>query len=249
MKKIAYSIASITLAAMSTSAIAGLQINNDNGAYATPAQQNNEVVLAQPFATSSSNTQAANTNAQALNTNQAAAAPVNATPAKTNSVANVNPRPEAVKTNATTDKAVTSKVKARYNDYDYLDPVYVAVSTENGVVRVDGNLEHDPEFEQAYFLAKTTDGVRAVDVERLEVRNSNVEFQDRETNAAIKVELYESGLVDGEDVSAWAIKTRTENGVVFVDGRVANENERLRVAEVIYATPSVEKVKTNVELY
>ena len=149
--------------------------------------------------------------------------------------------------NTASDKALSRKVEKRFADYDYLDQRYIDVSANENVVTVSGRVDEDPQFEQAYFLAATTPEVTDVDFNDLEVRNGEASLEDRELNAQVKVEIYESGFERDEDIANWAVKTRTEGGTVYLDGTLPNEEARLEIAEMLYAIPAVESVKTNVK--
>lgn len=147
------------------------------------------------------------------------------------------------------DTDVTKRVSRNYERYNYLAPEYVAVSTEKGIVYLEGEVALDREFDQAYLLATNTNGVLDVKPTALEVRESNVSYEDRKINADARVSLYENGLVgENDDITAWPIETRVVNGVVYVDGTVENEEQRHEVAQVLYKTEGVEKVRMHPEL-
>ncbi|AGW94204.1 BON domain-containing protein [Cupriavidus sp. DF5525] len=86
------------------------------------------------------------------------AAPTDAPPAPSSTGRTAAPRD----TEAASDRAITTEVRARLANARTLDPAKIRVSTTDGVVRLEGTVRDDKQRIMAMDLARSVRGVTAV---------------------------------------------------------------------------------------
>lgn len=60
------------------------------------------------------------------------------------------------------DAAITTKIKAKYATDDYISTFDISVTTEDGVVTLEGDVESEEALDQAVEIARNTAGVNDV---------------------------------------------------------------------------------------
>lgn len=171
-----------------------------------------------------------------------------------------------------TDGWLTTKVQAQYFADEDIKARYIDVSTRDAVVTLEGYVESQAAREEAVHIARNTDGVRSVD-DRLLIgvspeketfetatdapRGAVATGGSADADAARAGDAQPPAPLDDEQITRMvqarffldpAIKVRTidvttENGVVTLRGKVANETERAQALLVARHTNGVGRVE------
>ena len=132
---------------------------------------------------------------------------------------------------AQTDSGVTTKVKAKLAAANDVPASKIEVSTHNGVVTLTGNVDSAETKERALQLARETKGVTDV-VDMISVQTAegtgNAPEPDRSMGDRIDVD--------------------TREGVVYLTGNVASENEKTQAIRVAKGTEGVREVQANLTI-
>jgi hyperosmotically inducible protein len=80
-----------------------------------------------------------------------------------NDEANAEQLPPAAKADERTDTAITAEIKMKITDDELLDNSNIDVSTENGIVKLNGTVSSQAQLDRAAEIARNVQGVRTVD--------------------------------------------------------------------------------------
>lgn len=148
-----------------------------------------------------------------------------------------------------TNATLTAKVKSNLLWNQHVGGGDIAVSTENGVVTLEGVVASEAEKDLAVQLTRNTGGVRSVR-DRLQVQEgtpaetSMVEkaaqtVSDTYVTGQVKTVLMASKGMEGADVTV-----STDHGVVTLSGTVASEEQAEHVQQIVRNVQSVRKVNS-----
>lgn len=141
--------------------------------------------------------------------------------------------------NKATDIVITGKIKAKIA----LDPAVSVfktdVSTTQGVVFLSGQVNSDTDAAALIEIAQATDGVQDVNATQLTVNYSKQPFADIAITAKVKGILIREKIF-GKDVPATKVNVETNNGVVYLSGRVDTQQQ---ATNAIYLAKSIDGVK------
>jgi hyperosmotically inducible protein len=149
--------------------------------------------------------------------------------------------------NVVDDVAINTKILARYANDPLLNPFKITVSSSNGEVALSGQVDSDVQFERAIIIAESTNGVKGVNGKDLKVKSSDQPFTDTYITAKIKGSLLKNEMVNGDNYSAWAIHVETENGVVFLTGKVKDNDQKIKVITLVKAIEGVKNVQEDLK--
>lgn len=161
----------------------------------------------------------------------------------------------AVAACATTDTGLTGKVKAKLAAASDVPASKIEVATRNGVVTLTGNVDSAQIKERALQLARETKGVTDV-VDMISVQtaegNGNAPepsrtVGDRIDDAGITMKV-KASLLDDPVVKGLRIDVDTREGVVYLTGNVASENEKAQAIRVAKGTEGVREVQANLTI-
>jgi len=156
---------------------------------------------------------------------------------------------------AATDSGVTTKVKTKLAAANDVPASQIEVSTHNGVVTLTGNVDSAEAKEHALQIARQTKGVTDV-VDMIAVRTAagNGEapspdrtMGDRIDDAGITMKV-KANLLDDPVVKGLRIDVDTREGVVYLTGNVASENEKAQAIRVAKGTEGVRDVQANLTI-
>jgi hyperosmotically inducible protein len=156
---------------------------------------------------------------------------------------------------AQTDTGVTTKVKAKLAAANDVPASKIEVSTHNGVVTLTGNVDSAETKERALQLARETKGVTDV-VDMISVQTAegtgNAPEPDRSMgeridDAGITMKV-KANLLDDPVVKGLRIDVDTREGVVYLTGNVASENEKTQAIRVAKGTEGVREVQANLTI-
>ena len=142
------------------------------------------------------------------------------------------------------DAWITSKVESKLAADPEVNNFEIDVDTQDGVVRLSGNVEQEKARQEAEKLARSTEGVVAV---KNEIEIGDPSFKENVTDAwivtKIKAKLSASG-----DVNPFNVDVDAVEGVVTLSGIVEKE-EAKRVAEQLARdTQGVKEVRNQIKV-
>jgi hyperosmotically inducible protein len=148
------------------------------------------------------------------------------------------------------DTVITSTIKAKYANNPILSVFDIHVETNLGVVTLSGLVDSDTQYERSIILAENTDGVKKVNSDNLKVKSSTQILSDTMITAKIKGLLLKNKLVNEKEAEAnpWPIHIETKNGVVFITGTVANNDQKEQVIKTAKMVDGVKSVKADLRL-
>jgi hyperosmotically inducible protein len=118
------------------------------------------------------------------------------------------------------DSVITTKIKAKFTNNDNLNPLKISVSTHNGVVSLVGHVKNKQAFVDALRLVKTTKGVKAINDERLIIKDVNTAFTDAYITAKVEAAILRAKVLNDESIPLVGINAKTSNGIVTLSGHV-----------------------------
>ena len=139
------------------------------------------------------------------------------------------------------DSVITAKVKSKLVADPGLSVFDVDVSTNNGVVTLVGLVNSDTDAAALIQLTQSTDGVKDVDTNKLEVKHSEHPIQDMAITAKVKGMFIREKLM-GKNIPA-SVNVETNNGIVYLSGNVS---DRQQVENAVQVAKNIRGVK-NVE--
>jgi osmotically-inducible protein OsmY len=146
---------------------------------------------------------------------------------------------------------LTTKIQAKY----FADPIVrgrrIDVTSNNGVVSLNGTVTSEEERQKALEIARTTEGVRRVE-DRLQVSRGEAGATDRGltdqmTDAGITARVQSKFFLD-DIVKARRIDVDTTAGVVMLQGQVASESERQQAVALARSVDGVRDVKSQLQV-
>lgn len=141
------------------------------------------------------------------------------------------------------DSAITTKIKAEMTANKILNPLDVSVSTHNGVVSLKGTVDSDTEYEQAISIAQSVSGVKDINADKLEVKDSKSPLNDLAITAKIKGKLMRTEIFSNKKIAFWGVSIETKDQVVYLTGTAksrAEVNNIIRIAKSVEGVKSVE---------
>jgi len=119
-----------------------------------------------------------------------------------------------------TDTGITEKITTQFAEKTNLSPSKISVSTLKGVVKLSGEVKDKQTFVDAFWLARTTRGVKMVDVDDLEIKHVNTTLSDAYITAKIETSVLKAKILDDESIPLVGINATTANGIVTLTGEV-----------------------------
>lgn len=163
-----------------------------------------------------------------------------AAPAWVNAADEKKSTTEAVKTNVS-DSWITSKAKIALFADSRVPGTSVNVETQKGTLYLRGKVDTDAAKRAAEEVAKGVDGVKSVKNELQVVPAGDkkmVEAKDEDLTKQVKTRLQNDARLKKVDV-------RVDNGVVTLQGKVANIDDSARASQLARSVPGVRAVKND----
>lgn len=163
-----------------------------------------------------------------------------AAPAWVNAADEKKSTTEAVKTNVS-DSWITSKAKIALFADSRVPGTSVNVETQKGTLYLRGKVDTDAAKQAAEEVAKGVDGVKSVKNELQVVPAGDkkmVEAKDEDLTKQVKTRLQNDARLKKVDV-------RVDNGVVTLQGKVANIGDSARASQLARSVPGVRAVKND----
>lgn len=138
------------------------------------------------------------------------------------------------------DAGITSKVKAKFAaDPEVSNVASIDVDTQEGVVRLSGNVDTQAQKEEAEKLAKQTEGVRYV---RNDIDVGGGRSFGRGVDDAVITSKIKAKLTADPSMNPFNIDVDTDKGAVTLTGRVNDTTEKATAERVARDTAGVQSV-------
>lgn len=146
------------------------------------------------------------------------------------------------------DAAITGALKAQFMKDKLLNPFNITVTTRDGKVYLGGVVDTDIQYERAIALAESDDSVKDVDSSNLQVKNSQSAISDSVITAKIEGLLLKNKFFGNKDVSFWPVKIETKDGIVYLTGKVDNNNQKNNIITIAKSVNGVNDIKEDLSL-
>lgn len=143
------------------------------------------------------------------------------------------------------DNATTSIINNKITSDPILKRSNVIVTTNNGIVKLDGVVQTDNEAALLIQTAQSASGVKDIDTSALKVAESKQPFVDTVITAKIKGLFLQAKLFGTQDLRAATINVSTNNGIVSLSGIVNSTRQLERaiaIAKTVNGVKSVESI-------
>lgn len=148
-------------------------------------------------------------------------------------------------TGATKDSWITAKTKIALYADDRVPGTDINIDTKNGAVMLRGKVASADQKRAAEEVAKSVDGVTAVQNDLQVVPASErkaVNAEDKDLKSAVKTRIKQDTRLKGSDIDV-----RVDAGVVTLTGDVKDVGARARASEVARSVPGVRSVKNELQ--
>lgn len=143
------------------------------------------------------------------------------------------------------DNATTGIIKSKIANDPILKRSNVTVTTNNGIVKLNGIVQTDNEAILLIQTAQSASGVKDIDTSTLKVTDSKQPFVDMVITAKIKGLFLQAKLFGTRDLRAATINVSTNNGIVSLSGVVRNPQQverAIAIAKTVEGVKSVESI-------
>ncbi len=140
------------------------------------------------------------------------------------------------------DLAITAKITTQFAEKTNLNPSKISVSTQKGVVKLSGEVNDKQTFVDVFWLARTTGGVKMVDVDDLEIKHINTTLSDAYITAKIETAVLKAKILDDESIPLVGINATTKNGIVTLTGEVKRSQSITAILKRANAVRGVKKI-------
>jgi hyperosmotically inducible protein len=137
------------------------------------------------------------------------------------------------------DSVITAKIKTKFIFDKALKSSTIAVFTHKGVVTLKGVVNSDTQYKQAIELAQSADGVKDVETNGLSVKDSVTPLKDIAITAKINGKILKQKLFSDKEIQYSPISIETQNGVVYLKGKVKSEEVAKNILNIVKNTEGV----------
>ena len=146
------------------------------------------------------------------------------------------------------DTVITTKLTAKFTKSTLLNPFKISISTHDGHIKLSGHVNNTESFLEVLRLAKTTKGVKSIDVGQLEIKPVNTLFTDAYITAKVEAALLKAKILDDESIPLVGINASTENGVVTLTGQVKNAKSIDLILKRVGAVHGVKEIDSKLTI-
>lgn len=143
---------------------------------------------------------------------------------------------------ASADSIITTKIMNQFAEKTNMDPSKISVSTQKGIVKLSGEVKDKQTFVDAFWLARTTRGVKMVDVDDLEIKRINTTLSDAYITAKVETSVLKAKILDDESIPLVGINASTANGIVTLTGEVNRHKSINAILKRANAVHGVKKI-------
>jgi len=145
------------------------------------------------------------------------------------------------------DSLITAKIKSKIAVNKSLSIFSINVTTHNGVVKLDGEVNSNTDVGEVIEIAQATDGVTDIDVSHLTVKESNSPLLDTIITAKIKG-LYLKNKLFNSNISAMTVKVETNNGIVHLSGTADDQGQIDNAIKLAKTIKGVKEVHSRIKI-
>lgn len=141
------------------------------------------------------------------------------------------------------DNSTTSLVLDKIISIPALAHSNITVTTIDGIVKLTGVVNSEPEAILLIQTAQSVTGVKDVDAEHLTVAVSHQPFVDMVITAKIKGLYLQSKLFGSQDIPITSIIVTTNNGIVTLSGKVYSPHQMENAVKLAKSVQGVNEVQ------
>lgn len=145
------------------------------------------------------------------------------------------------------DSTITGFIYAQIALDDNLSQQNVNVTTNKGVVSLEGTVDSDTEASAAIQLASSATGVVSVDASKLKIKKSKQPFTDLVITAKVRGSLIRERIFDSGDFSG-KVNVETKNGVVYLSGTAKNTAQAQNAVKLAQSISGVTRVESTIKV-
>lgn len=146
------------------------------------------------------------------------------------------------------DSVITTKITAKFAKNQDLNPLKIFIKTEDGMVTLSGHVNDNQAFVDALRLAKSTKGVKSVEVEDLIIKPVNTVFTDAYITTKVEAAILKAKVFDDESIPIVGINAVTNNGAVTLNGKVQSNQSVLAIIRRVSAIEGVKKIISHLQV-
>ncbi len=146
------------------------------------------------------------------------------------------------------DASITAKITAQFAGKTTLTPSKISISTQKGIVKLSGEVKDKQTLIEAFWLARTTRGVKLVDIDDLEITRVNTTLSDAYITAKIETAILKAKILDDESIPLVGINATTANGIVTLTGDVKKNKSITAILRRTNAVHGVKKIVSSLRL-
>ena len=146
------------------------------------------------------------------------------------------------KNSESSDGFITSKITEQFAGISNLNPSKISIATQNGVVKLSGEVKDKQILVDAFWLARTTKGVKLVDINDLEIKHVNTTLSDAYITAKVETAVLKAKILDDESIPLVGINATTANGIVTLTGAVKKNKSITAILKRANAVRGVKKI-------
>lgn len=140
------------------------------------------------------------------------------------------------------DAGITAKITAQFAKKTTLTPSKISVSTQQGLVKLSGEVKDKQVLIDAFWIARTTKGVKLVDIDDLEIKHVNTTLSDAYITAKVETAVLKAKILDDESIPLVGINATTANGIVTLSGEVKKNKSITAILKRANAVQGVKKI-------
>ncbi|MDP1603700.1 MAG: BON domain-containing protein [Legionella sp.] len=146
------------------------------------------------------------------------------------------------------DSVITTKITAKFTKNRDINPLKIHITTKNGIVTLSGHVRDNQAFVDALRLAKSTKGVKSVDVDELFVKQVNTAFTDTYITAKVEAAVLKAKVFDDESIPLVGINATTVNGTVTLSGGVKQDKSIFAIIKRVNEVRGVKKIISRLQV-
>lgn len=140
------------------------------------------------------------------------------------------------------DSAITAKITTQLAEKENLTPSKISIFTQKGIVKLSGEVKDKQTFVDAFWIARSTRGVRMVDIDDLEIKHVNTTLSDAYITAKVETAVLKAKILDDESIPLVGINATTSNGIVTLSGEVKRNKSISAILKRANAIHGVKKI-------
>ncbi len=143
---------------------------------------------------------------------------------------------------ASSDARITAEITALFAVKTTLSPSKITISTQKGIVKLNGEVMDKQSLIEAFWLARITRGVKLVDIDDLEIKRVNTTLSDAYITAKIETAILKAKILDDESIPLVGINATTANGIVTLTGDVKKNKSITAILKRANTVHGVKKI-------